>query len=194
MSKQRIFIAGHKGMVGSAILRHLRDFEIEIITKDRKQLDLLKQEEVRIFFRDEKIDQVYLASAKVGGIHANNFYPAEFIYENLMIQSNIIKCCFETKVQKLLFLGSSCVYPVKNRWALAYKGKYITSYETEKEAREALERYREDPDSFIKPQKKVGCVRFNKNSWQLTCKHKYLGSYPTKEEAEEAREALQSSL
>jgi hypothetical protein len=85
------------------------------------------------------------------------------------------------------------VYPIKNRWALAYKGKYITSYETEKEAREALERYREDPDSFIKPQKKVGCVRFNKNSWKLTCKHKYLGSYPTKEEAEEAREALQSS-
>ena len=111
MSKQRIFIAGHKGMVGSAILRHLRDFEIEIITKDRKQLDLLKQEEVRIFFRDEKIDQVYLASAKVGGIHANNVYPAEFIYENLMIQSNIIHHAFLSGIKKLLFLGSSCIYP-----------------------------------------------------------------------------------
>jgi GDP-L-fucose synthase len=111
MSKHRIFIAGHKGMVGSAILRHLRDFEIEIITKDRKQLDLLKQEEVRIFFRDEKIDQVYLASAKVGGIHANSVYPAEFIYENLMIQSNIIHYAFLSGIKKLLFLGSSCIYP-----------------------------------------------------------------------------------
>ena len=111
MSKQRIFIAGHKGMVGSAILRHLRDFEIEIITKDRKQLDLSKQEEVRIFFRDEKIDQVYLASAKVGGIHANSVYPAEFIYENLMIQSNIIHYAFLSGIKKLLFLGSSCIYP-----------------------------------------------------------------------------------
>jgi len=111
MSKQRIFIAGHKGMVGSAILRHLRDFEIEIITKDRKQLDLLKQEEVRIFFRDKKIDQVYLASAKVGGIHANSVYPAEFIYENLMIQSNIIHYAFLSGIKKLLFLGSSCIYP-----------------------------------------------------------------------------------
>ena len=111
MPKLKIFIAGHKGMVGSAILRHLRDFEIEIITKDRKQLDLLKQEEVRIFFRDEKIDQVYLASAKVGGIHANSVYPAEFIYENLMIQSNIIHYAFLSGIKKLLFLGSSCIYP-----------------------------------------------------------------------------------
>ena len=85
------------------------------------------------------------------------------------------------------------VYPVKNRWALAYKGKYITSYETEKEAREALERYREDPDSFIKPQKKIGSVSKLGNGWRLTHKHKYLGSYPTREEAEEARQALQSS-
>ena len=85
------------------------------------------------------------------------------------------------------------VYPIKNRWALAYKGKYITSYETEKEAREALERYREDPDSFIKPQKKIGSVSKLGNGWRLTHKHKYLGSYPTREEAEEARQALQSS-
>jgi hypothetical protein len=82
---------------------------------------------------------------------------------------------------------------VKKRWTLAYKGKYITSYGTEKEAREALERYREDPDNFLKPPKKVGCVSFDKGRWKLTYKHKYLGTYDTKEEAEEARKALQSS-
>lgn len=111
MSKQRIFIAGHKGMVGSSILRHLKDFEIEIITKDRKELDLLKQEEVKNFFKNEKIDQIYIAAAKVGGIHANNAYPAKFIYENLTIQSNIIHYAFVSGIKKLLFLGSSCIYP-----------------------------------------------------------------------------------
>jgi hypothetical protein len=85
------------------------------------------------------------------------------------------------------------VYLCKKRWTLAYKGKYITSYGTEKEAREALERYREDPDNFLKPPKKVGCVSFDKGRWKLTYKHKYLGTYDTKEEAEEARKALQSS-
>ena len=118
MSKQRIFIAGHKGMVGSAILRHLRDFEIEIITRDRKELDLFKQEDVRNFFKDEKIDQVYLAAAKVGGIYANNVYPAEFIYENLMIQSNVIHSAFLGGVKKLLFLGSSCIYPKNISWPI----------------------------------------------------------------------------
>ena len=87
-----------------------------------------------------------------------------------------------------------CISRRRDRWILYYKCKYMGSYDTQENAQEALERYREDPDSFIKPQKKVGCVRFNKNSWKLTCKHKYLGSYPTKEEAEEARQALQSSL
>ena len=111
MSKQRIFIAGHKGMVGSSILRHLKDSEIEIITKDRKELDLLKQEEVKNFFKNEKIDQIYIAAAKVGGIHANNVYPAKFIYENLTIQSNIIHYAFVSGIKKLLFLGSSCIYP-----------------------------------------------------------------------------------
>jgi GDP-L-fucose synthase len=111
MSKLRIFIAGHKGMVGSALFRFLKKDDFEIITKDKDQLNLLKQDEVNNFFKNEKIDQVYLAAAKVGGIFANNVYPAEFIYENLMIQSNIIHSAFLGGVKKLLFLGSSCIYP-----------------------------------------------------------------------------------
>ena len=111
MSKLRIFIAGHKGMVGSALFRLLKKDDFEIITKDKEQLNLLKQDEVNNFFKNEKIDQVYLAAAKVGGIFANNAYPAEFIYENLMIQSNIIHSAFLGGVKKLLFLGSSCIYP-----------------------------------------------------------------------------------
>jgi hypothetical protein len=97
-----------------------------------------------------------------------------------------------TKPEVQINYGS--VYPSKKRWALAYRGKYITSYETREEAQEALERYRKDPENFTKPQKKVGCVRFNKGSWSLLYRHKYLGSYATQEEAEEARETLQSSL
>ena len=111
MSKKRIFIAGYKGMVGSALLRFLKNDENEIITKDRKELDLLNQEEVKNFFKNEKIDQVYLAAAKVGGILANNIYPASFIYENLMIEANVIHSSFLSGVKKLLFLGSSCIYP-----------------------------------------------------------------------------------
>ncbi len=111
MSKQKIFIAGHKGMVGSALIRLLKDQEVEILTKDRTELDLLNQDNVQNFFKNEKIDQVYLAAAKVGGIHANNTYPAEFIYENLMIETNIIHNAFLSGVKKLLFLGSSCIYP-----------------------------------------------------------------------------------
>jgi len=111
MSKSRIFIAGHNGMVGSALIRFLKNNDFEIITKDRNQLDLLKQDEVNNFFNHEKIDQVYLAAAKVGGIFANNQYPAEFIYENLTIQLNIIHSAFLSGVKKLLFLGSSCIYP-----------------------------------------------------------------------------------
>ena len=105
MSKQKIFIAGHKGMVGSALIRLLKDQEVEILTKDRTELDLLNQDNVQNFFKNEKIDQVYLAAAKVGGIHANNTYPAEFIYENLMIETNIIHNAFLSGVKKLLFLG-----------------------------------------------------------------------------------------
>ena len=111
MSKPKIFIAGHKGMVGSAIIRKLKNQDVEIITKNRTELDLLKQHNVQDFFKKEKIDQVYLAAAKVGGIHANNTYPAEFIYQNLMIQNNIIHNAYLSGVKKLLFMGSSCIYP-----------------------------------------------------------------------------------
>ena len=98
-------------MVGSALVRLLQTQNVEIITKDRKELDLLNQEDVKNFFSDKKIDQVYLAAAKVGGIFANTNYPAEFIYENLTIQNNVIYNSFLTGVKKLLFLGSSCIYP-----------------------------------------------------------------------------------
>lgn len=111
MSKPKIFIAGHKGMVGSSIIRFLENQNVEIIKKDREKLDLLDQNQVKNFFKNEKIDQVYLAAAKVGGIHANNTYPAEFIYENLMVQNNVIHNAFLSGVKKLLFLGSSCIYP-----------------------------------------------------------------------------------
>ena len=111
MHKPKIFIAGHKGMVGSAITRLLKNQDVEIITKDRSELNLLNQQDVQDFFQYEKIDQVYLAAAKVGGIHANNSYPADFIYQNLMIQNNVIHGAFLGSVKKLLFLGSSCIYP-----------------------------------------------------------------------------------
>jgi GDP-L-fucose synthase len=111
MSKPKIFIAGHKGMVGSALVRLLKRKKVEIITKEKKELNLLDQKKVQTFFKNNKIDQVYLAAAKVGGINANNTYPAEFIYENLMIQNNVIHSAFLSGVKKLLFLGSSCIYP-----------------------------------------------------------------------------------
>jgi len=111
MAKHRIFVAGHKGMVGSAIVRLLKNQDVEIITKDRTELDLLNQGSVQKFFEHEKIDQVYLAAAKVGGIYANNTYPADFIYENLMVQTNVIHSAFLNGIKKILFLGSSCIYP-----------------------------------------------------------------------------------
>ena len=107
----KIYVAGHKGMVGSRLVHLLKNQKIEIITKDRSELDLLNQREVELFFKNQNIDQVYLAAAKVGGIHANNTFPAEFIYENLTIQNNIIHNAFTGGVKKLLFLGSSCIYP-----------------------------------------------------------------------------------
>jgi len=110
--KTKVYIAGHRGMVGSAIIRQLQDrVDIQIITRTHAELDLINQAAVNRFFAEEKIDQVYLAAAKVGGIHANNTYPAEFIYQNLMIEANIIHAAHENGVQKLLFLGSSCIYP-----------------------------------------------------------------------------------
>ena len=112
MTKKRIFIAGHNGMVGSAIIRQLQqDSTNIIIIASRNELDLTNQQAVNQFFTDNKIEQVYLAAAKVGGIHANNEYPAEFIYQNLMIEANIIHAAHTNNVQKLLFLGSSCIYP-----------------------------------------------------------------------------------
>jgi GDP-L-fucose synthase len=107
-----IYIAGHKGMVGSAIVRNLKvDSENKIIQRTHSELDLTNQESVNEFISREKIDQIYLAAAKVGGINANNSYPADFIYQNLMIQSNIINAAYVNNIQKLLFLGSSCIYP-----------------------------------------------------------------------------------
>ena len=125
MIKPKIFIAGHNGMVGSALIRILQNQNVEIITKDRKELDLLNQHDVENFFKNQKIDQIYLAAAKVGGIHANNTYPAEFIYENLMIQNNIIHSAFLGGVKKLLFLGSSCIYP-KNANQPMNEGELLT--------------------------------------------------------------------
>jgi GDP-L-fucose synthase len=108
----KIYIAGHRGMVGSAIFRNLKNHGFEnIITKTSTELDLRTQEAVNEFFEVERPDYVFLAAAKVGGIHANNTYRGEFLYENLMIQNNVIHSAYATKVKKLLFLGSSCIYP-----------------------------------------------------------------------------------
>ena len=108
----KIYVAGHRGMVGSAILRALKgQGQHTIVVRTHAELDLTDQHAVRAFFASEKPDQVYMAAAKVGGIHANNTYPAEFIYQNLMMEANVIHQAFESGVQKLLFLGSSCIYP-----------------------------------------------------------------------------------
>ena len=110
--QKTVYVAGHNGMVGSAIVRQLQENQgIKLITRSRSELNLLNQAQVQAFFQENKIDQVYLAAAKVGGIHANNTYPAEFIYENLMIEANIIHQAYEAGVKQLLFLGSSCIYP-----------------------------------------------------------------------------------
>jgi GDP-L-fucose synthase len=109
---KKIYIAGHRGMVGSAIVRELNNLGFyNIITQTHAELDLCNQQAVANFFESEKPDEVYLAAAKVGGIHANNTYPAEFIYDNLMIEANVVHQAFKTGVKKLLFLGSSCIYP-----------------------------------------------------------------------------------
>ncbi len=105
-------MAGHRGMVGSAIVRALRAHGVSnLLTRTHSELDLTDQAAVRGFFEHEKPDQVYLAAARVGGIHANNTYPAEFIYQNLMIEANVIEAAFRSGVKRLLFLGSSCIYP-----------------------------------------------------------------------------------
>lgn len=110
--KKNVFVAGHRGMVGSAIVRHLASLGYSnILTASRTELNLLDQSAVKQYFLVNKIDQVYLAAAKVGGIHANNTYPADFIYENLILEANVVHAAHMSGVQKLLFLGSSCIYP-----------------------------------------------------------------------------------
>ena len=112
MRPSAIFVAGHRGMVGAAIVRRLKTMgRGNIVTRTHAELDLMRQADVEAFFHDERIDSVYLAAAKVGGIHANNTYPADFIFENLMIECNLIHSAHRANVQKLLFLGSSCIYP-----------------------------------------------------------------------------------
>ncbi|MDH5835443.1 GDP-L-fucose synthase [Luteimonas kalidii] len=113
-SDSRIYVAGHRGMVGSAIVRTLKAQGVpdkNIVTRTHAELDLTDQRAVGEFFAQERPDQVYLAAAKVGGIHANNIYPADFIYDNMMMQANVIQAAHRNDVQKLLFLGSSCIYP-----------------------------------------------------------------------------------
>lgn len=108
----KVYVAGHRGMVGSAIVRTLhKQGHVNIIKRTHAEMDLTDQVAVRSFFESEKPDQVYLCAAKVGGIHANNTYPAEFIYDNLMVQANVVDAAFRSGVKKLLFLGSSCIYP-----------------------------------------------------------------------------------
>ncbi|URZ16007.1 GDP-L-fucose synthase family protein [Clostridium felsineum] len=122
----KIYVAGHRGLVGSAIVRNLKDKGYtNIIGKTHKELDLTNQLEVRKFFKEEKPEYVFLAAARVGGINANNTYPADFIYENLEIQNNIIKTAHDFKVKKLLFLGSSCIYPKECKQPI--KEEYLLS-------------------------------------------------------------------
>jgi len=112
MGVDKIYVAGHRGMVGSAILRTLQQQgQTNFVTRTRAELDLTNQAAVLAFFEKEKPTQVFMAAARVGGIHANNTYPADFIYDNLMVQANVINAAFRSGVQKLLFLGSSCIYP-----------------------------------------------------------------------------------
>lgn len=107
----KVFVAGHRGLVGSAIVRRLQKDGIEAVTAGRAELDLADQAAVETWFADHAIDQVYVAAAKVGGIHANNEYPAEFLRDNLAIQTNVIHAAWQNGVNKLMFLGSSCIYP-----------------------------------------------------------------------------------
>ena len=107
----KVFVAGHQGLVGSAICRRLQSEGVEAIVAPRSQLDLIDQRAVDTWFQQHEIDQVYLAAAKVGGIHANQTYPADFLHENLVVQSNVIHAAWKNGVSKLLFLGSSCIYP-----------------------------------------------------------------------------------
>ncbi len=110
--QRRIYVAGHSGMLGSALVRRLkRCGDVEIVTRTHSELDLTDQAAVFSFFSKEVVDEIYLVAGKVGGIHANNNFPAEFIYQNLMIEANVIHAAHTAGVKKFLFLGSSCIYP-----------------------------------------------------------------------------------
>ena len=126
---KKIFVAGHKGLVGSAIIKKLSKRN-KILTVEKKKLDLLNYEKTLNYFKKHKFDHVYLCAAKVGGIYANSKYPADFIYQNLQIQNNCIISAYKTKVNKLLFLGSSCVYPKKPK--IPIKERFLLSGELEK--------------------------------------------------------------
>ena len=126
---KKIFIAGHKGMVGSAIFRKLKNKSNKIVIADKKKLNLLNQKSVLSFFKKNKFDEVYLCAAKVGGIHANSTYVVDFIYQNLEIQNNCIHSAYLSKVKKLMFLGSSCVYPKKPK--IPIKEDYLLTSELE---------------------------------------------------------------
>ena len=129
--KSKVFVTGHNGLVGSAVVRRLKHHGYKnIVTIVRKKLDLKNQQQVFNFFRNNKIDAVINAAATVGGIHANNKYKADFIYDNLIIQSNIIHSCYQNKVKSLIFLGSSCIYPRNCKQPI--KEKYLLNGELEK--------------------------------------------------------------
>jgi GDP-L-fucose synthase len=129
--KSRIFVTGHKGLVGSAVVRRLEHFGYKkILTVDKKKLDLRNQQQVFNFFKKNKIDAVINTAGKVGGIYANNKYKADFIYDNLAIQNNVIHSCFQNKVKSLIFLGSSCIYPRNSKQPI--KENYLLTGELEK--------------------------------------------------------------
>jgi len=129
--KSRIFVTGHKGLVGSAVVRRLKYFGFKkILTVDKKKIDLRNQQQVSNFFKKNKIDAVINAAGKVGGIYANNKYKADFIYDNLAMQNNIIHACFQNKVKSLIFLGSSCIYPRNSKQPI--KENYLLTGELEK--------------------------------------------------------------
>jgi GDP-L-fucose synthase len=129
--KSRIFVTGHKGLVGSAVVRRLKYFGFKkILTVDKKKLDLRNQQQVSNFFKKNKIDAVINAAGKVGGIYANSKYKADFIYDNLAIQNNVIHSCFQNKVKSLIFLGSSCIYPRNSKQPI--KENYLLTGELEK--------------------------------------------------------------
>jgi GDP-L-fucose synthase len=129
--KNKIFVTGHKGLVGSAVIRRLKYFGYKkILTVDKRKLDLRNQQKVSNFFKKNNIDAVINAAGKVGGIYANNKYKADFIYDNLAIQNNIIHSCFQNKVKSLIFLGSSCIYPRNSKQPI--KENYLLTGELEK--------------------------------------------------------------